>query len=117
MTRPFSFGDDTIVRYTSSMIPVRTDGVPIAESLFGKVDTAGAYVPRLLPPLLSARSTETDVFCAGPRRARADELHRVAADDRGLAPRSRTSCFAPNDPADASATAMQITPMWTMNPP
>ena len=31
--------------------------------------------------------------------------------------RSRTSCFAPNDPDDASATAMQITPMCTMKPP
>ena len=42
---------------------MRTDGVPIAWLLFGNVETAGAYVPRLRPPLSSLRSTESDVFC------------------------------------------------------
>ena len=36
MTRPAPFGDDTSVRYTSSVRPVRTDGVPMPSVLFGK---------------------------------------------------------------------------------
>ena len=42
VTRPPSFGDDTSVRYTSSMGPVCTDGVPMPSVLFGNVETAGA---------------------------------------------------------------------------
>ena len=42
VTRPPSLGDDTSVRYTSSVSPVRTDGVPMPSVLFGNVETAGA---------------------------------------------------------------------------
>ena len=61
--RPRTFGDDTRVRYTSVVRPVRTDGVPIAWFEFGKVDTDGAYVPRSRPPRSIRTSADTLVFC------------------------------------------------------